>query len=458
VFLFQDHNVKHFNFIWILLRFGRRIAILLDCLPLTVGWLLTWQARSLEHLYIARTITGVGIGAGVPIASMYLREISTPELRGTLTILMPAAANSGNLIMYILGSFLSWRLTTLPGAILPLLPIFLVFFLPETPAWLISRGRKEDAEKTLCILRGTDSSQVQEELKSMESLDEKEQSGQSLRMTITKLLDQSVIKPMVLLVFLFFTQSFSGSNMVSYYTVTILQMAKIPIDENLAAILVAAQYVVGYSLSSMFVTRIPRRALLFGSLALMMLANLSAGLVLFDSEVPEEPSEDRNSTIHLSIVDADQIIALEDLDESALPLPAPGVLDQVLSMVPVISCILITFGYACGLGPVPFILFGELFPNSVRGSATSITAFLRSITVFLSIKIFPSLLWLCDIWGSFVSCGLVCGIAIGVGYMFVPETKGMDSKQLESIYSKQTKETEEEASQGLMPRNSIDSV
>ena len=58
--------------------------------------------------------------------------------------------------------------------------------------------------------------------------------------------------------------------------------------------------------------------------------------------------------------------------------------------MPVISCILITFGYACGLGPVPFILFGELFPNSVRGAATSVTAFLRSITVFLSIKVASS--------------------------------------------------------------------
>ena len=57
-------------------RFGRRLAILLDCLPLIVGWLLTWQAQCLEHLYIARAITGVGIGAGVPIASMYLRYSS----------------------------------------------------------------------------------------------------------------------------------------------------------------------------------------------------------------------------------------------------------------------------------------------------------------------------------------------------------------------------------------------
>ena len=43
-------------------RFGRRAAILADCVPLSLGWLLTWQARSLTHLYIARTITGIGIG------------------------------------------------------------------------------------------------------------------------------------------------------------------------------------------------------------------------------------------------------------------------------------------------------------------------------------------------------------------------------------------------------------
>ena len=109
-------------------------------MPLSLGWLLTWQARSLSHLYIARTITGIGIGAGVPIASIYLREISTPELRGTLTILMPAAANTGNLLMYILGWLLAWRLTCLPGALIPLLPFIMVIGLPETPAWLLSRS------------------------------------------------------------------------------------------------------------------------------------------------------------------------------------------------------------------------------------------------------------------------------------------------------------------------------
>jgi len=441
-------------------KFGRRAAICLDCIPLIGGWLLIWGATSLHHLYIARAITGVGIGAGVPIASIYMREISTPKLRGTLVILMPAAANTGNLLMYILGWGLPWRLTTLPGALIPILPILLLALLPETPTWLLGKGRREDALQSLARLRGlaVDSSAIKEEMRMIESSSgEEEGEVPSISLTISRIFDRTVLLPMALLVFLFFTQSFSGSNMVSYYTITIFQMANIPLDENLASVLVAAQYVLGYSLSSLFVTKIPRRTLLFASLALMTLANLSAGLVLLRQQPESAPFNNSSVTdlattettprfqqgaapnleehkmmkVEHGIVEAD----LGPGDPGPVLLPEPSNTEHMISLVPVISCILITFGYACGLGPVPFILFGELFPNSVRGPASSITAFLRSITVFLSIKIFPSLLWLFDIGGSFISCAAVCAFAIVVSYFCVPETKGMDTKQLESIYS-----------------------
>ena len=338
------------------------MAILLDCLPLTVGWLLTWQATSLHHLFIARTITGLGIGAGVPIASIYLREISTPELRGTLTILMPAAANTGNLLMYILGWLLSWRLSCIPGAFIPLLPALLVIFLPETPAWLLGRGRREEARHNLSQLRGLTGPQVDQELEALEVVvrAETDNSAGSWRETAAKLYQRTVLLPMALLVFLFFTQSFSGSNMVSYYTVTILQMAEIPLDENLTAIIVAAQYVFGYCLSSIMVTRIPRRALLISSLALMMTANLAAGLVLLDKHSASNVTEDQES--HLTIVEADNIIGLDSTLELVEEEDDPP-RSAIVSLIPVFSCIFITFGYACGLGPVPFILFGELFPS-----------------------------------------------------------------------------------------------
>ena len=160
---------------------------------------------------------------------------------------------------------------------------------------------------------------------------------------------------------------------MSYYTVTILQMADIPLDEHISAILVAAQvtvhgyhtalltaaccqYVVGYALSSVLVTRLGRRTLLMASLLLMMLANLGAGLVLLGRRPHQLPA---NTTTDLAIVEADTVLA----GEAAEAAEAGDSRHSVLSFVPVISCVLITFGYACGLGPVPFILFGELFPS-----------------------------------------------------------------------------------------------
>lgn len=308
--------------------------------------------------------------------------------------------------------------------------------------------------ESLAKLRGLAGDGVEEELQALEAVVQAETDNVAgnWRESCARLLDRTVLLPMALLVFLFFTQSFSGSNMVSYYTVTILQMAEIPLDENLTAILVAAQYVFGYCLSSLMVTRIPRRALLMASLALMMTANLAAGLVLLGkhsttadtaANVTDNQSDSQH---HLTIVDADNMIGVDSTIEEQEDLPS----SNIVSLIPVFSCIFITFGYACGLGPVPFILFGELFPSSVRGNATSITAFLRSITVFLSIKIFPSLLWLCDIGGSFLSCAFVCGLAIVVSFVFVPETRGLDLEQLENIYKKKKPQASPDVSESLL--------
>ena len=92
------------------------------------------------------------------------------------------------------------------------------------------------------------------------------------------------------------------------------------------------------------------------SLLLMMLANLGAGLVLLGRRPHQLPA---NTTTHLAIVEADTLMAAEAVEAAE----AGDSGHSVLSFVPVISCVLITFGYACGLGPVPFILFGELFPS-----------------------------------------------------------------------------------------------
>ena len=128
-------------------------------------------------------------------------------------------------------------------------------------------------------------------------------------------------------------------------------MSKIPLDENLAAIIVAGMYVVGYAVSSILVRRIPRRPLLLFSLFLMMLANLVVGVTLYHNNIPTKSSVFNESESQATI-EENHLVGVTGLD-------------HVLSLVPVLFSILITFGYSCGLGPVPFILLGELFPSRV---------------------------------------------------------------------------------------------
>ena len=92
----------------------------------------------------------------------------------------------------------------------------------------------------------------------------------------------------------------------------------------------------------------------------MMMANLGAGLVLLEKYDQEDKTENNtNEGSPSAIVDSDNIIAVENTNIS----PGDEKDHSIFSFIPVLSCILITFGYACGLGPVPFILFGELFPS-----------------------------------------------------------------------------------------------
>ena len=88
----------------------------------------------------------------------------------------------------------------------------------------------------------------------------------------------------------------------------------------------------------------------------MMMANFAAGMVLLEKNV-EDQNITANTTHYIDVTDGENF-QFENSDYELEEQEFDG-----YSLIPVLSCIFITFGYACGLGPVPFILFGELFPS-----------------------------------------------------------------------------------------------
>ena len=222
-------------------------------------------------------------------------------------------------------------------------------------------------------------------------------------------------------------------------------------DENLASIMISGQYILGYLFSSIAMlrsglnqlsifgiigietenSRYPRRVLLFLSLIIIGLANFSAGLVLLSKEDNQKVTEaDLLMMKSSSEWSHDYVTAVN----VTMTVSRTSLSSELLGLVPVLACVLVCFGYAAGLGPVPWILFAELFPLPVRGPASSVTAVLRAVTLFLSIKMFPAMLNTLDIEGSFLVSGVICALATFVAFIIVPETRGLTSQQLENLY------------------------
>ncbi|CAH2050319.1 unnamed protein product, partial [Iphiclides podalirius] len=134
---------------------GRRKTILFTAVPFFVGWILIATAKIVDLVLAGRAICGLCVGVGSLAFPVYLGETIQPEVRGTLGLFPTAIGNIGILICYVAGKYLDWSQLAYLGSSLPIPFLILMFMIPETPRWYISRGRTEEARKALQWLRGS---------------------------------------------------------------------------------------------------------------------------------------------------------------------------------------------------------------------------------------------------------------------------------------------------------------
>lgn len=133
---------------------GRRRAMQLVNLPLSVAWLMLYFSQNVNHIFASLCLTGLSGGLMEAPVLTYVAEITQPHLRGMLAATGSAFVILGVSSQFLMGTYFNWRTVALICSILPIISIILLMFVPESPHWLITKKRYEEAQKSLAWLRG----------------------------------------------------------------------------------------------------------------------------------------------------------------------------------------------------------------------------------------------------------------------------------------------------------------
>ena len=395
-------------------RFGRRPVLQLAAALFTISAIASAMAPNFAMLVVARMVGGLGVGAALIIAPMYIAEIAPARARGRLVsfnqlnivVGISAAFFSNYLILRLGQSDLAlaqalgigpwgWRWMLGVEAVPAVVYFLALAWVPESPRWLAMHGRRAEAHRVMEKAAGRD--QAAAELAGLErSLAVETAAG---RGRFRDLLQPRLRRVMMIGLSIAVLQQATGINAVFFYAPMIFEQAGLGTDAAFAqAILVGLVNLVFTVVAMCLIDRLGRRPLLgFG------LAGIAVCML----------------TLAYGFGAATYSLGGEAVQVNTVLILA-GLLGFVAS-------------FAISLGPVMWVLFSELFPNRVRGLAVSCVGLVNSAVSFLVQLVFP---WEIATLGSaftFLVYGLVAVGGLAWVLTAFPETRGRSLEELEQI-------------------------
>ena len=445
-------------------KLGRRTVLRYAALLYGISAIASALAPSFLILVIARMIGGLGVGASLILAPMYIAEIAPPESRGKLVsfnqlnivIGISLAFFTNYLILQLGKSDASWAQSLkfneynwrwmLGLEAVPAILYFLgLHFVPRSPRWLCMKG--EFNESLQVLSRFEDEEEARKDIEKIKESIEKEKNKEAPK--LSEIFSPNLRLVLTIGIVIAALQQLSGINSVFFYAPMIFEQSGIGTDASfIQAILVGLTNLVFTILAILVIDRIGRKPLLiFGVSGIVICMFLlaygfhSATYTLTDESISSLPElVDKDKLASLSGVEYSSDISFKTAMKETLGNEMAVAYDSDLikasiKMNPTLILLAIlgfVASFAISLGPVMWVLFSELFPNRLRGIAISFVGFINSGVSFLVQWIFP---WELDNIGS-ASTFLLYGIFVAIGLVFIikviPETKGKSLEEIEA--------------------------
>ena len=369
-------------------RYGRKPGLLLAAFIFAISSVGMALSHALSVFIMMRFAAGIGVGMASILSPMYIAEVSPPKLRGRNVAINQLTIVLGILITNLVNYGLAdkgadaWRWMFGFGVIPSVLFFLGVLRLPESPRWLLKAGKHEQAKKVLDKIGSA--AFVENTIEDIRT-----SLAGSTKVSYKAVFAKSVRPAVIIGIVLAAFQQLCGINVVFNYTSTIFESVGANLDRQLFETVAIGFVNLIFTLVAMWqVDKLGRRPLMLaGSLGL--------------------------SVVYI-------VLALLLQNQAA-----PG-------MVSIFVLLAIAM-YATSLAPVTWVLISEIFPNKIRGLASSVAVVSLWTSYFILVFTFPVLASKLGTYGPFY---LYSGICL-LGFFFVKsrvrETKGKTLEELESI-------------------------
>ncbi len=440
-------------------RFGRKRVLIAIALTYSLSTILSSLAINFEMLLVGRFIGGVAF-ASITVSAMYIGEIAPADGRGSFVSVSQLLITLGTLLAFVVNYFLVdamadvawihnenvWRMMLGFELIANVIWVAALLTIPESPRWLVKKGRMAEARTVFeQIAHRQEIDSIIADVRQSIDADAKQNP-----MTQLKTLFGGPMRFIVLIAVCYaIVQGATGMNAVLFFAPTVFEQVGMSLEDTFARTIILGAVAVVFTLVAIaLVEKLGRRFLTLTGLTLIALAHLStwhgfnsATYSLDDEAIARIETEGVDVSELRRFVGQvyDDDVALKaDLatiySRNELPLVNGVIIDSTIDITPAfvlfgIFAFLAAFNMS--IGPIMWVIFSEIFPNTVRSVALPFAALVQSISSFCIQQLFPWQLENLGAASTFLVYGVIAIIGVVIMALILPETKNRSIEALE---------------------------